>query len=231
MANNAKVKRSSRPPSDTEIKFDREGIEGLTGEESAEFLLEFTSVKNKKETARRLTEKFGSIEGIFKEDISRLREEGLTDMRSAAFMKLIPEIVTVYGREKNAGRQCLGVKQLMRVFRHCFMGAGEEIMVLACFDSKLKLISLTHISRGELADAELGARQILGTVTAKKCHMAALAHNHPCGRAVPSEEDISSTRILARTMGYMGVYLMDHIIIAEDGFYSMRTGGELDIFD
>ena len=47
-------------------------------------------------------------------------------------------------------------------------------------------------------------------------------HNHPSGDFLPSEQDISLTRRLVQAGEIMGIPLLDHIIIAETGYYSFN---------
>ena len=48
-----------------------------------------------------------------------------------------------------------------------------------------------------------------------------ISHNHPSGSAKPSNADIKQTEALHKALKYMEINLLDHIIIAEDSFYSL----------
>ena len=48
-----------------------------------------------------------------------------------------------------------------------------------------------------------------------------LAHNHPSGIALPSREDVETTRRLAQALDAVGVILADHIIVADEDFVSL----------
>ena len=55
-----------------------------------------------------------------------------------------------------------------------------------------------------------------------------LAHNHPSGIALPSQEDIQTTRRMAAALSAVEVVLVDHIIVADDNDYvSMAQSGYL----
>lgn len=49
-----------------------------------------------------------------------------------------------------------------------------------------------------------------------------VAHNHPAGTLAPSGEDIDTTKKLVEAGRLIGVPLLDHIIVAKSGFYSIR---------
>lgn len=55
----------------------------------------------------------------------------------------------------------------------------------------------------------------------------ALVHNHPSGDPSPSEDDVRITRQLARAGEVMNIQLADHVIIADDRWFSFRDAGEI----
>ena len=54
------------------------------------------------------------------------------------------------------------------------------------------------------------------------------AHNHTSGVALPSADDISTTRHLKKALDAVGVYLQDHLILAGNDFVSLAASGDLD---
>jgi DNA repair protein RadC len=52
-----------------------------------------------------------------------------------------------------------------------------------------------------------------------------LVHNHPSGDPSPSREDVDVTRRLARAGRLLGIEVLDHVIVAEQGFTSLRERG------
>ena len=99
------------------------------------------------------------------------------------------------------------------------------------FDSGLRRLSVTEISRGSSSCTTIDMRKIMSEVTKNGCTMAAIAHNHPKGAPRPSDEDVAVTRRINEIFRAVGVTLMDHIIVGESRTYSLRDGGELSIFD
>ena len=55
----------------------------------------------------------------------------------------------------------------------------------------------------------------------------AIAHNHPNGKAVPSQEDVDATRLLAHYLNGLNIQLVDHCIVARGQAHSMRRAGQL----
>lgn len=212
-------------------RFDERGLEGFSAEQVLEFILEFSYTGDCQSAARGLMDKFGSLGRVLKADSTELRKIGGLDEQTTVLLKLIPEAIGVYSSEKAVKIPCPGINALMKIFYPCFVGAGEEKFMLACFDKRLRLMSLKCVSSGSSAFTGAAKREIMAEIISVCCPMAALAHNHPYSGSKPSDEDISVTRELNRAMSHMGVYLMDHIIIGEDGGYSMRSHGDINVFD
>ena len=55
-----------------------------------------------------------------------------------------------------------------------------------------------------------------------------LVHNHPSGGTEPSEADRITTGRVKKTLALLEINLLDHIIVADSGFYSFKTSGILD---
>ena len=53
-----------------------------------------------------------------------------------------------------------------------------------------------------------------------------LAHNHPSGLAVPSAEDIQTTRQIAQALRAVEIALADHIVVADDDYVSIAMSDE-----
>jgi DNA repair protein RadC len=54
-----------------------------------------------------------------------------------------------------------------------------------------------------------------------------LAHNHPSGQAFPSQADIQLTRKLRDGARNLDLYVLDHLIVAGEGYYSFADAGVL----
>jgi DNA repair protein RadC len=70
-------------------------------------------------------------------------------------------------------------------------------------------------------------REVLSRALLENACAIILVHNHPGGIAAPSSEDIVMTTHLARTCGYLGIAIVDHIIISADAEFSFRKEGLL----
>lgn len=82
------------------------------------------------------------------------------------------------------------------------------------------LIGKEMVSSGSLESTPLDAQKIVRRGIEKQCRHIILVHNHPSGQPRPGEADIRQTERLRKALSLMGISLMDHIVVAEDAFYS-----------
>ena len=73
----------------------------------------------------------------------------------------------------------------------------------------------------------INIRQIMEHALRAKAVMVVLAHNHPSGVALPSREDETATELAREALDAMGVALVDHIIVADNDYVSLRESGRI----
>lgn len=97
--------------------------------------------------------------------------------------------------------------------------AVEELHVLA-LDTRNRLLRRVMVARGGVNQVCVSAREVFRPLVAAGAARAIVAHNHPSGCATPSEEDRQLTARLAVAGDLLGVPIVDHLVIASDGYYS-----------
>lgn len=94
--------------------------------------------------------------------------------------------------------------------------------------SKLSIQYIELVSLGTLSSALIHARETYRRAIANGVASIACAHNHPSGDLEPSSNDLQVTEQLRAAGEIIGIKLIDHIIIANDGgFTSMKERGML----
>jgi DNA repair protein RadC len=83
------------------------------------------------------------------------------------------------------------------------------------------------VSRGSLNASIVHPREVFRPAILGAAASIILVHNHPSGDPEPSEEDLSITRRLVQVGELVGIAVLDHVILAESGFASLRARGLL----
>ena len=94
-------------------------------------------------------------------------------------------------------------------------------------DTKHRLLRTTVISMGTLDASIVHPREVFRAATAGGAAAIVLFHNHPSGDPSPSDDDVELTKRLISAGELMGITVLDHVIVAENRFVSLRQGEHL----
>lgn len=102
--------------------------------------------------------------------------------------------------------------------------AGEpvEVFGVLCLTTTCHVICWHQVSRGWLDGTYVEPREIFQTALLTNAASVILAHNHPSGDPTPSPLDLEVTKRLIRTGRLFGIPVVDHIIIGDGAFTSVR---------
>ncbi len=98
----------------------------------------------------------------------------------------------------------------------------RECVVLLCLDSKAQLIKESKISNGTVRMALITPREVFVEALYARAANIILLHNHPSGDPTPSKADIAITKAVYRLGQEIDIPLLDHIVIGDRCFVSMR---------
>lgn len=102
----------------------------------------------------------------------------------------------------------------------------EEFWVLM-LSSRLKVVGAQRVAQGGVGRAQVDMRLLLKPCVESLAHAIAVAHNHPSGSATPSEEDKVLTQNVKAAAALLNIHLVDHIIIADNAYFSFADEGLL----
>ena len=106
--------------------------------------------------------------------------------------------------------------------------ADREHLVVMLLNSKNRILGINTVSVGHLSSSIAHPREILKPAILANAAAFVLGHNHPSGEVKPSAEDVEITKRVFAASNLLGIRLLDHVIIAEDGrWYSFQEDGVL----
>jgi len=97
----------------------------------------------------------------------------------------------------------------------------QETLILVVLDKKKRITYETALYKGTNNNIKCSFRDIYRDILAHNGYYFYLLHNHPNGESKPSSEDIDLTNDLFIAANRIDLLLLDHIIIARDGYYSL----------
>ena len=112
------------------------------------------------------------------------------------------------------------VMEDLRYLRH------EQFRIIL-LNTKNVIIAWEEISRGSLNSSIVHPRDVFARAIKRSAAAVILVHNHPSGDPAPSQEDINITRRLVEVGRLVGIEVLDHLIIGDGIFTSLKDKGYL----
>ncbi len=210
-------------------QFRDHGLDAFADHEVLELLLYYAVPRaDTNPVAHRLMEKFGSLDAIFSADRTTLQEvEGVGENAATLISLIFPLLRRIRSSSHRSETVLSSTEQAGRYFVGLFLGERKEKLYEACLDAKGRLINCRLISEGAADSVQFNVRPIVENAIKCSASCVVIAHNHPSGVALPSHDDNIATLNVFDALGAVGVELVDHVIVADDDFVSLRHNGLL----
>ena len=124
-------------------------------------------------------------------------------------------------------RQILSPRDAYEMIKEQLEGVDREQFIIACLNTKNEPTNITLVSVGSLNKAIVHPREVFKTAILSNAASIMAFHNHPSGNTVPSQQDIQLTNRLYEAGELLGIKLLDHLIIGDGTFTSLKEKGYL----
>jgi DNA repair protein RadC len=101
----------------------------------------------------------------------------------------------------------------------------KEVFRIILLNTKNHILSIEDISIGSLNSSIVHPREVYASAVKRSASGLIAVHNHPSGDPTPSQEDISTTNRLVQAGEGIGIKLLDHVIIGDGKFISLKEKG------
>ena len=208
-------------------RFRKEGLDGFTDIQTLELLLFFAIPRrDTNPIAHELLERFGTLHQVLEAPAHELEKvEGIGEQAST-LISLIRQLARSYSVSHASVEKILNTTSKCGEYvKPFFLGKRDETVYILCLDAKCKVLGCREVGKGSVNSASLSVRKIVEMALALNASSVVLAHNHPSGLAIPSNEDVVTTRRVAMALNTVGIFMADHIIVADDDFVSLAQSG------
>lgn len=103
----------------------------------------------------------------------------------------------------------------------------QENLVALYLDTRKRILKEEIIFVGTLDVSIVHPREILKSAIKESASAIIISHNHPSGNSAPSDEDIKITGQMIDAAELVGIPLLDHVIIGDENYTSLRSSDEL----
>ena len=209
------------------------GLDSLAEHEALEYILYLTNAqKDTNGIAHDLIDRFGDFAGVLEASEEELCTVEGVGPASARMLHLLPEISRYYGRSRTNSVRCLKTAEQMGNYLLAkFAWSKCERALLVSLDSRQRVRAAVWLQEGSADRVTLDIKEVVSAAVRGGTEGVVLCHNQPNGVALPSAEGIEATGGIARALGALKIHLLDHFILTDTEYFSMREEDRLPIYD
>ena len=181
--------------------------------------------------AHRLLDHYGSVQNVLDANPNELMKVNGIHERSALMLTGLVKIFNYYTGSKLSKK--LRFTEPSEIYDYCedlLRFYTHEVVFAIALDASFHFISKRKIGKGAGTAVALDPHDLVDFVNETKAANIILTHNHPGGDCNPTINDITGTDIVKQIIEYMKAQLVDHVIIGDDGIYSIATKQKIRTF-
>jgi DNA repair protein RadC len=161
--------------------------------------------------------------------------EGIINRKGEEMKAYVPmysiQLVKEDGYVENP-QQVHNSKDIKNVIQPMIGNSDRECMIIVSLDTKNHIIAADIVSIGTLNQSFVHPREVFKSAIIRNACSIIMCHNHPSGDVTPSEEDVKVTKNILLASKFMGIPLLDHIILSHNNkFFSFLDNGVLKSID
>ena len=209
-------------------RYRQEGLDNFDEVNALELLLFYCVPRqDTNPIAHRLLDHFGSFTRVLEAPREELEKVPGVGKNVATYLKFTMDMMRYYMTKNQNEVEILNdMNEVGNYLLPRFLGRDKETVFLLCLDGKCKVLCCKEVGEGSVNSAAISVRKIVEVAMGCNATSVVLAHNHPSGFAVPSDEDKQTTHRLACALQAVDIILADHIVVADGNFVSMRQSRE-----
>ncbi len=209
-------------------KYSENGIDCFEDHEKLEILLfSVFSRINTNDLSHKLLNRFGSLNSVLTASVSELTEIDGIGEKAAVKIRFFGDFFKSLF-ENQPDRIILSNVDSVAAYIRAVMNLKiAETMAILFLDNKQQLIGRYVFSNNHPNDIRVPQKELSKRVVESKCTSVIISHTHVGLPVLPSESDFITTRRIASILDALGVKLLDHIIVAPEAEYSIRSAGDM----
>lgn len=204
---------------------------GKTTLSNAELISLLIGSGNQNETAVELSRK---VLGSVNNNLVELGKRSVDDLRTfhgigkAKAISIVAALELGHRRKSSEGLKRIKVSSSVEVYEHIcpFISdlPHEEFWVILLNKANM-ILSRENISKGGVSGTVADTKIIFKKAIQNLASSIILCHNHPSGNLNPSQADINLTKKLKAAGELLDIYVLDHLIVSDNGYYSFADEG------
>jgi DNA repair protein RadC len=210
-------------------RLDRIGPVGLSDHELLAVVLGHGQAgRSALDLAGQILEQAGGLHGLVRASADELRRiAGVGAARAAQVLAALELGRRSLARAPRPRLQVMCPRDVAAYLMPQFGSCAVEQFGIVLLDVKHRVLKTRLVSVGSLDTSVVHPRELFRVAVLGGAAAVVLFHNHPSGDPTPSREDLELTRRLVAAGDLMGIDILDHIILADSRFVSLRETNRL----
>jgi len=208
-------------------KYKKSGIDGWLDYEVLELALSYAIPrKDTKPIAKELITRFQTINGVLDADRKELKSLAGISEHTALFLSLLKDIAILYLESGLHKKDLLASPEVVYGYlKASLKGSVNEEFKTLFLNRSNQLIAVETLQTGTVNRSVVYPRKIVERALYHHAVGVIIAHNHPSGTLKPSQDDCTVTKTIRDALNTVEISLLDHIIIADNSYFSFNEKG------
>ncbi len=178
------------------------------------------------ELAKQIIHKAGGVRGLADITMDELMSiKGIGESKATKIYAAF-ELSRRISKSKSILRYVIGSPESVAdIYMEELRYQKKELVKLLILDTKGAIVGDVLLSEGSLNSSIVHPREVFKEAIIRSANRLVLIHNHPSGDPEPSTQDIQLTNRLAEVGKLIGIELLDHIIIGDGEYSSLKRLG------
>ncbi len=206
------------------------GPSNLSNEELLSIILKSGNKKySLKEIVLGLLSHIDNIKDLKKENVVSLMQiPGISQIKAIELVAVLELGKRVYAEiSLEEVISCTTPTNIIKYFNYLFQDKKQEEFYVIYLDNSKKFLAKKKLFIGTISSSLVHPREIFKEAYLLSASYIICLHNHPSGNCLPSKEDIDITRKIKELGVIHSIFLIDHIIIGQNNYYSFYENNHI----
>ncbi len=167
-----------------------------------------------------------SLSKVLELDEAQIKSIDGLGSKTADYIMILRELYNRIEREKLTSKKVkkLTTQNIKNYLIGEFLGLKKEQFLMICVDIDCNIINKHIVSVGSESSSVVSMKEIVKNAVTDKANFIFLAHNHPNGLLIPSDNDIEFTKVVCEALALVEVPVIEHYIVTNKDCFGIIKG-------
>ncbi len=218
-------------PKEMREKLRQQGVQKMTDSELLGLLIgdgNNAARQHVLELSGSLLQSFGSLERLQDASLSELIAfSGLGTVKASRLKAALEIGQRSLAKRNEQALSLTGPDCIREIYGPRLSSLKKEVFLAVLIDKHLHWSRDLHLAEGSRFECVLHPRDVFSAIVRESPAGVIFVHNHPSGDPAPSENDRRLTRRLQKAGELLGIWVIDHVIVGNGGYFSFSECGEM----